>query len=84
MKKIVFVILFFILGWISSSDEKSQFIRLVDIFIYGPFLIYLSSIYKTKNNYIETILLFMGVTTISYNLKNYLFYKKQKTINTLN
>ena len=60
----------------STSGIKSQFIRLIDVFIYGPFLIWLSL--KEKEPLISIGLLFMGTTTISYNLKNYIHYKNDK------
>ena len=75
---IVLSILFSILGWIlANGNSKTQYVRLVDIFIYGPYLIYLAF----QTNYTFTIiekifLLFLGVTTITYNGKNYLNYVK--------
>lgn len=67
---IVLSILFFIIGWISTKGSKSQYVRLLDIFIYGPILIYVSTI--INNFYLKIIILFMGITTISYNLRNYI------------
>ena len=75
---IVLSILFSILGWIvATGNSKTQYVRLVDIFIYGPYLTYLSF----QTNYTFTIiekifLLFLGVTTITYNGKNYLQLSK--------
>ena len=75
---IVLSILFSILGWIlANGSSKTQYVRLVDIFIYGPYLTYLSF----QTNYTFTIiekifLLFLGITTITYNGKNYLQLSK--------
>jgi len=75
---ILFSILFSILGWImANGSSKTQYVRLVDIFIYGPYLTYLSF----QTNYTFTIvekifLLFLGVTTITYNGNNYLKLSK--------
>jgi hypothetical protein len=75
---IVLSILFSILGWIlANGSSKTQYVRLVDIFIYGPYLTYLSF----QTNYTFTIiekifLLFLGVTTITYNGNNYLKLSK--------
>jgi hypothetical protein len=75
---ILLSILFSILGWIlANGSSKTQYVRLVDIFIYGPYLTYLSF----QTNYTFTIiekifLLFLGVTTITYNGKNYLKLSK--------
>ena len=62
-----------------NNNEKTQTIRLIDIFIYGPFLIWLSLfLFSSKQiNYyhmmfIMTTLFIMGGTTIGYNLSNYL------------
>ena len=75
---IVLSILFSILGWIlANGSSKTQYVRLVDIFIYGPYLTYLSFQTKYTFTIIEKIfLLFLGVTTITYNGKNYLKLSK--------
>ena len=68
---IIVIIFSIFLALYSTTGIKSQFIRLLDIFIYGPFLIWLS--FKNKDNiFIHTMLLIMGVTTIVYNGKNYI------------
>jgi len=69
---IIFVIIFFILGWITASGNKTQTIRLVDVFIYGPILIYSGIV--IENAFLKIMLLFIGSTTISYNLRNYLYH----------
>lgn len=68
-------IVFFVIGWFfATGSSKTQWVRLVDICIYGPYLIYLSQqpedyvISDTENMF----LLFLGATTITYNLRNYL------------
>jgi hypothetical protein len=75
---ILLSILFSILGWVlANGSSKTQYVRLIDIFIYGPYLTYLSF----QTNYTFTIiekifLLFLGVTTITYNGNNYLKISK--------
>jgi hypothetical protein len=70
---IVAAILFGGIGWFMADGvQKTQYVRVTDVLLYGPFLIYLS----TKNTYVFTpieklVLLFMGVTTITYNLRNF-------------
>ena len=70
-------IVFFILGWfLANGQSKTQYVRLVDIFVYGPYLTYLAF----QEEYVFTIfekifLLFLGITTITYNGKNYLQIK---------
>lgn len=59
-----------VLGWISTSGKKTQFIRLLDIFLIGPLMIYASM--DLDNLYIASLLSFFGATTMTYNLRNYL------------
>ena len=68
------IIIFGAIGWImANSISKSQYVRIIDILIYGPYLLYLA----TKNTYTITasekvFLLFLGTTTITYNLRNFI------------
>jgi hypothetical protein len=68
------LIFFAILGWIvATGSSKTQSVRLVDIFIYGPYLTYLAFQKDYVFSTVEKVfLLFLGVTTISYNARNYL------------
>ena len=65
------------LGWIlASGSSKTQWVRLVDVCVYGPFLIYIGFHNQYSFSFLEQIfLLFLGATTITYNLRNYLGYK---------
>lgn len=67
-------IVFAIFGWYSANQvNKTQIVRLVDIFIYGPFLVFL--VFKndyTLGFYEKLFILFLGITTITYNGRNYL------------
>jgi hypothetical protein len=71
---IILSIIFALLGWIlANGNSKTQYVRLLDIFIYGPYLTYLAFQTNYIFNIIEKIfLLFLGITTITYNGKNYL------------
>jgi hypothetical protein len=72
-----------ILGFITTTGIKSQWIRLVDIFIIGPLMIYLgfNAIHQQEDNSLQNenliwlyyVLIFFGATTITYNLRNYLY-----------
>lgn len=66
-------IIYAIIGWISTEGAKSQLVRLYDVLLLGPILIYLG--FLQKNNIHSHILYFIGLTTITYNLKNYLEYR---------
>lgn len=72
---VALIIFSLLLGWVSTTGAKTQFVRLIDVFVYGPFLIYTSTL--VDNVLIKSGLIIMGGTTISYNLKNYLFEEQQ-------
>jgi len=59
------------MGWFSTYGKKSQWVRLIDILFYGPFLIFVAT--QLDNIYIEVIVLLMGASTITYNLSNYIY-----------
>ena len=52
-------------------NEKSQLVRLIDVFYIGPFLIFLSNKNTLSENN-KRILLITGILTIIYNGRNYL------------
>ncbi len=76
-EQVIFIgctVVFGLYGWYSANKvSKTQFVRLVDIFIYGPYLIFL--VFKndyTLGFYDKLFLLFLGSATITYNARNYL------------
>ena len=75
---IILSVVFSIIGWfMSNGQSKTQYVRLVDIFIYGPYLTYLAFQKEYIFSIFEKIfILFLGITTITYNGKNYLNYVK--------
>lgn len=80
------IIIGLVLGWISTGGKKSQWIRIIDMLIIGPLMIYIGYTGYTRTEYpgtnkesiwtlecfIYLILIFFGSTTITYNLKNYI------------
>jgi hypothetical protein len=60
-----------------TEFQKSQGIRLVDIWFIGPYLIYLMK-KGTVSDLDKTVLGILGVSTIFYNLNNYM---KNREIN---
>jgi hypothetical protein len=64
-----------VLGYISTTGTKSQTIRILDILIIGPLMFYLGYLgYSgiiSDNKWLYLILMFLGGTTITYNLYNY-------------
>jgi hypothetical protein len=58
-----------------TEFQKSQFVRMVDVFLLGPFMIYAGT--KLPTRIMQSTMILAGVLTITYNLNNYL---KNKTI----
>ena len=54
-----------------QAVSKAQWIRLVDVYFLGPFMIFLALNEKKMCPYRRSILGFFGATTIWYNWKNY-------------
>lgn len=63
-----------ILGYISTSGVKTQRIRILDIVVIGPLMIYFGVLHEPMNIF-SLLLIFFGATTMTYNLKNYLHAK---------
>ncbi len=70
MEQVILIIVFAMYGWWMARGVKTQWVRLLDVFVYGPFLLYLA--FKSEIWYEQLFLLFLGATTITYNTRNYL------------
>jgi len=64
------------LGWVSTQGTKSQWVRLLDVFVYGPILIYAGYLLWKENVWFAGALILMGASTITYNLRNYIEISK--------
>ena len=80
---ITIIFIGFIIGYITTKGTKSQNIRLIDVFLLGPLMIYLGwyGYKKMTNNQkilklMNIMLIFFGSTTITYNLRNYIAQSK--------
>jgi hypothetical protein len=69
---IIVVVIGLILGYISTTGIKTQRIRILDIVVIGPLMIYFGYSHQPINIF-SILLMFFGATTITYNLKNYLY-----------
>ena len=71
---VLLLIVFLYAGWIlATGSQKTQWVRLVDVFVYGPYLIYLSVHDDYLFSYNEKIfLLFFGASTVTYNARNFI------------
>lgn len=70
------------IGWIlATGKSKTQWVRLVDIFIYGPFLIFIGLHRTYTFSTAEKIfLMFFGASTVTYNLRNYLGSRSKRVL----
>ena len=71
----ILIVIFAVIGWVFATGlGKGQYVRILDILIYGPYLLYLGM----KDTYTfsmteKVFLLLFGATTITYNLKNFIY-----------
>lgn len=75
---IIIMLISLIIGWLSTQGSKTQSIRLLDIFIIGPLLIY-TGMKEATSPLIQILLVVFGSTTITYNTHNYFAEKKKST-----
>lgn len=68
---LVVVALGLYLGYISTDGTKTQAIRLLDVFLIGPLMVYYGHNSRVVSIF-SMMLVFFGATTITYNLKNYI------------
>jgi hypothetical protein len=59
-----------------NEFQKSQAIRLIDVFVIAPICVYAGIKAKGLPTIIKYSLIFIGVATFYYNGKNYLINKK--------
>lgn len=58
---------------------KTQQIRLLDVFVIGPLMIYSGYLNRKQNPLISYATMFAGGATIAFNWQNYREIEKQKT-----
>ncbi len=61
---------------------KTQLVRIIDVIVLGPFLVYTGSKKSTLPNFFRAGLILSGVLTIGYNAKNYLAERRAGTGNS--
>jgi len=71
---VLLIIISFMFGWYSTGGQKSQWVRLGDIFLFGPFLIWVGL--RENIPWIKLVLIILGTTTIAYNLRNFIALNK--------
>ena len=55
-----------------TKGDKSQEIRLVDVFLVGPFMIWFGIVAVAMPMWSRILMILFGVATICYNARNYL------------
>jgi len=63
-----------ILGWMGTSGTESQTVRLLDMGVIGPLMIWGGIAIPSG---VGMLLVFFGATTMTYNLRNYLSEAKK-------
>lgn len=58
-------------------SDKYQFVRLLDVFVLAPAMVYAST-FKQIPNYVRLILFVSGIATLIFNGKNYIDINKYK------
>ena len=59
------------------DGDKSQFVRLLDVFVFGPMMI--AAAQSQRSNYFRTALTVIGIGTIVYNGVNYFQTKREES-----
>ena len=59
------------------SSQRYQFVRLIDVFVLAPTMVYAST-FKSLPDYIRLILLVSGIATLVFNGINYVDIKKEE------
>jgi len=70
MRSLIVLIIGLYVGHISTAGTKTQAVRLLDVFLIGPLMIYFG--HRAEASIFSILLTFFGATTITYNLKNYM------------
>jgi hypothetical protein len=55
----------------ANSVVKTQHVRLMDIFLLGPFMVFASTLLPERHAGVRTILAVAGIATTLYNWRNY-------------
>lgn len=72
---VLFTIIFLVVGWLSTSGVKSQWIRMGDVLLFGPILIISAT--QVPQIWLKVSLIAFGASTMSYNARNWLQHTKK-------
>lgn len=62
-----------------TEKEYTQYVRLLDVFVIGPAIVYAGS--QISTNWLKIGLIIIGIGTIVYNGINYIRYEKVSVSN---
>lgn len=81
MIEIILIILIALFtGYYTATGTKSQIIRLIDVFFIGPLMIDIGIRgYESSKSFIYLVLIFLGASTTSYNLRNYIIINESNS-----
>lgn len=60
-----------LVGWTTSTGMKSQTVRLIDVYAWGPLMIY-GAMSRNLPPIFRQALAFTGASTVTYNARNYI------------
>lgn len=58
--------------------QKTQAVRLVDVFLLGPFMVYAATLLPRDHQLTRLVLAGAGIATVLYNGQNYLAHQQQQ------
>jgi len=65
------------------SDIKAQSVRVADVWVFGPLMIY-SALGKSTPTWVRVGMLIIGIGTIAYNLHNYFAIERASQLSGIN
>ena len=70
------IVFFLVVGWLATTIVKSQWIRIGDVLLLGPFLIWAAT--QVEQWWAKALLIAFGAATISYKACIWLHENRQK------
>ncbi len=59
-------------GWIAADGDKAQVVRLLDVWLLGPLMMYAAETPSPRPDWATWFLAASGAATVTYNGRNYL------------
>ena len=68
---------------VTPGDIKAQSVRMADVWVFGPLMIY-SALGKSTPTWVRVGMLIVGIGTIAYNLHNYFTIERRAQLSGIN